>query len=201
MRFLQSIIRRLSDRQLRLAVHSCGLAIVAVIAATGYVTSFAATEDQEDAWQQSIAHDENLLQQQETILFDRENTECELFAMSRRLEELTAMIPNEPEESRFLAQLSALADESQLSIQNFRPGPPEDTHNVKRIRVQLSGAGSYECICTFMDGLQALPRLTHVSRLTIDPVDSSGMYPVQLELSIFFAADGNQDQTRIAQNG
>ncbi|MCP4787262.1 MAG: type 4a pilus biogenesis protein PilO [Fuerstiella sp.] len=120
--------------------------------------------------------------------------------MTNRLDKVTALIPHNPEESLFLAQLSMLADDSTLTIQNFRPGRPEENDRVQRIRVQLTGEGSYEGICKFLDGLRSLPRLTHVSKLQIDPITVSGTYPLDMELSIFFAAGSDSAATKVAIN-
>jgi len=123
-----------------------------------------------------------------------------LHAMTQRLDEVTALIPHNPEESLFLAQLSMLADDSALTIKNFRPGPPEENDRVQRIRVRLTGDGSYEGVCAFLDGLRSLSRLTNVSRLEISPLTVAGTYPFNMELSIFFTADSGNVVRRVAIN-
>lgn len=198
MKIIGSLTEKMSTRQLAGAMHATGTAVIAVILAVGYTTGYSSVESNEAEWIDTIHENQSLLQRSQQIEDERNLTECELFALTRRLEELNALIPDTRDESSFLAQLAALADEADLDIQNFRPGPAEDSHNLKRIRVQLTGAGSYECICTFLDGLQALPRLTHVSRMKIDPLNATNQYPVEMELSIFFAADSGERPVRTA---
>ncbi|MEO2030220.1 MAG: type 4a pilus biogenesis protein PilO [Fuerstiella sp.] len=171
----------------------------AVIAAAGCLF-YAATIDEAQRWKASIGVDSEILEQQESLVAARETTERELEAMTQRLEKVTALIPHNPENSLFLEQLAKLAEDSVLNIQNFRPGPPEENDRIQRIRVQLAGEASYESICTFLEGLRSLPRLTHVSMLHIDPRTATGTYPLQMELSIFFAADSDSAKTRVAIN-
>ncbi|MCA9051724.1 MAG: hypothetical protein KDA89_23460, partial [Planctomycetaceae bacterium] len=83
---------------------------------------------------------------------------------------------------------------------NFRPGRPEDSNHVRRIRVQMTGQASYECLCRFLDGLHGLPRLTQVSRMMIEPATAAGTYPIEMEISIFFAADNaKEEHAKVAQ--
>ena len=123
----------MTSGQLRLLVHGVGMAVVLAIVATGYMISFSSTEDQAAVWNTSIEANASLLKQRQSIQETRDQTETELAEMSQRLDDLTAMIPTSPEESRFLAQLAALAREADLNIRNFRPGPAEETHNVNQI--------------------------------------------------------------------
>jgi Tfp pilus assembly protein PilO len=188
-----------SLKQRRITVHAVGLVVSAAIAAAGYLFC-SATSNEEQQWKTSIRADSELLEQQPALVTARKNTERDLNTMTQRLDEVTALIPLDPEESLFLAQLSELATESVLTIHNFRPGPPEENDRVQRIRVQLTGEGSYQGICTFLHGLRTLPRLTHVSNLHIDPITIKGTYPLSMELSIFFAANAGGTVTRVAIN-
>ena len=196
---LTKIFESLAPSQLRAAVHVTGAIVTLLIAAAGYSIGFVSDTNQETTWKNSIESGQELLKIREQIAQDRDIAECELFAMTRRLEELTALIPNNPESSRFLAQLAHLGAESELGIENFRPGPPETTDNMRRIRVQLSGTGRYESICRFLDGLQTLPRLTRVAKLQVDPPGENGLYSVSMDLLIFFAAN-QLASTKVARN-
>lgn len=210
MKHLTGQLQHLSPTKLRLFVHGIGVLITVSILSVSYFLFLTSSESREAVWTSSIDADRALIAQRDEIRSARELAECELFAMSQRLDELTALIPHTPDESRFLAELAELAGHTGLVIRNFRPGPPEEAGSpdhpaaaarangaaesspLQRIRVNLSGAGSYEGICRFLDGLQALPRLTHVSRLDVIPEAGSQLYPVELELSIFFAAQTTQ---------
>ena len=190
---LKRKMARLSRQTLLLVVHTTGIAVTLLIAGAGYVTSFATTQARAEDCQQSILENSMLLDKADMIVRRRDLAETEVAALSSRLRELTSMIPDAPLESQFLAQLTALSEECQLSIRDFQPGPVEQTENLKQIRVRLSGHGSWECVCRFLDGLQALPRLTHISRLKMTHGEESGVYPVDMELTIFFAGDSADD--------
>ena len=199
---LKKKLARLSRRTLLLAVHATGLAVTLLIAGAGYLTSFATTQARAEVCQQSISENAMLLDKADMIVRRRDLAETEVAALSSRLRELTSMIPDAPLESQFLAQLTALSEECQLSIRDFQPGPVEQTENLKQIRVRLFGHGSWECVCRFLDGLQALPRLTHISRLKMAHGEESGIYPVDMELTIFFASDCPDDSlVSLAEGG
>ena len=199
MKIVSKIFELLPQAQLRLAVHTVGAGVMLLIAAAGYSFYSGSDSEQEVAWRYEIESGTELLSSRDRITEERDLAESEFLAMTTRLEELTALIPNTAESSHFLAQLAQLGGESKLEIQNFRPGPPEATRNVQQITVQLSGAGRYESICHFLSGLQTLPRLTRVGRLEISPVNEDGLYPVRMELSIFFAAD-KRASLKVASN-
>ncbi len=196
---IESITQKTSLKQIRLIVHGVGLmgAVCIPVLACQFFNCADPARMQELA--ASIKRDTDLFEERDEVVENFEQAECELFALSQRLEDLKTQIPNTPEESRFLAQLTQLAEESKLGIQNFRPGRAEDSNHLKRIRVQLKGIGTYECLCQFLNGLSSLPRLTQVSTLHVDPADIAGRYPVTMELSIFFAeTQGNT--TKVALN-
>jgi Tfp pilus assembly protein PilO len=189
----------LSLKQRRITVHAVGLVVSAAIAGAGCLFC-SATTGEEQQWKTSISADSELLERQESLNTARDETEQELYTITQRLDRVTALIPLDPEEAPFLAQLSKLADESVLTTQNLHFGQPEENDRVQRIRVRLTGEGKYKSICTFLHGLRTLPRLTHVSRLNIGPITAKDTYPLSMELSIFFAADSRGAVTRVATN-
>lgn len=186
-----NIIRRTTDsltsQQLRIASNAVGLLVLVMIVCVGYFFNLTTTEGQLVDLQEQLNSDRQVLELKDAIVRTQETAECELFAMTERLDELTDMIPETPQESRFLAQLSQLAESACLQISDFRPGPAEDGETLKRIEVRLSGTGSYVCLCEFLHGLDSLPRLTHVSELIVSPVNADGVYPISMSLAIFFA--------------
>lgn len=188
MNLIRPITDSLTSKQLKIASHAIGLLVLSLILSLGYFFNLTTTEDQLVTLQEDVNSDRQVLELSDAIVRTKETAECELFAMSQRLDELTDMIPETPQESRFLAQLSQLAESACLQISDFRPGPVEDDEALKRIEVRLSGAGSYICLCDFLHGLHSLPRLTHVSELAISPINEEGVYPISMSLAIFFAA-------------
>ncbi|MDG2128383.1 MAG: type 4a pilus biogenesis protein PilO [Fuerstiella sp.] len=187
----------LSLKQRRITVHFVGLVVSAAIATAGSLFC-STTSNEQQQWKNSILADSELLEQQSTLVAAGKITERDLHTMTQRLDEVTALIPVHPEKGQFLEQVSKLAAESVLIMQNFDPGSPEENDRVQRIRVLLTGEASYKGICAFLHGLKTLPRLTHVSDLHISPITTEGRHPVSMELSIFFAADSRSVVTRVA---
>lgn len=197
MNIIRPITDSLTSQQLKIVSHGIGLFVLSLIVCLGYFFNLTTTEDQLVSLQKDVSADRQLLELKDAIVRTQETAECELFAMTQRLDELTDMIPETPQESRFLAQLSQLAESASLEISDFRPGPVEDGEALKRIEVRLSGAGSYVCLCEFLHGLHSLPRLTHVSELAISTINEDGLYPISMSLAIFFAE--SKTPTKVAK--
>lgn len=200
MKLLNPVFRSIKPAHLAIAIHLTGFSVAVMIVIMGYSLLNVSQGNNESEWLTTIQDGSRLIEQREALVAMKELNECELFDHTVQLEELNALIPYRPESSRFLAQLAELADGCELNIQNFRPGTAEQSESLQRIRVLLTGTGSWQCVCRFIHGLHALPRLTRITKLQIDPLNSEQNYPVQMELSIFFAAEDNT-VTRIARNG
>ena len=181
-------------KKLQWIIHACGAVSVGLTAMVAYWLFFIQTESYARTWQQTYETDTELINQEHEIHNQLQDARQELEQLEERLSELTALIPDRPEESHFLAQLSELAATTGLQIRDFRPGDSEQSNQVHQLSVQLTGSGDYECLCHFLDGIQSLERLTHVSRLKVDPAAEDGLHPVDMKLTIFFANDSSVTQ-------
>ena len=187
---------QLTRQQLRLCIHATGALITVSMIAAAYSFALRPADVEIAEAYESLEASRKIVQNRDAIIADAETAACERYATEQRLKELLALIPNRPEESRFLSQLSELAASCELDIQRFLPSAPEADQRVNRIRVQLDGAGTYDSLCRFLDGLHSLQRLTQVTELAIDNSSQTADYNVHLELSIFFADDS---KTKVAQ--
>ncbi|MEZ6052687.1 MAG: type 4a pilus biogenesis protein PilO [Planctomycetaceae bacterium] len=113
-----------------------------------------------------------------------------------RLEELLTRIPESPRESEFLAQLTQLARQSGMTISQYTPGKAQQEKTHADLEVSLQADASYESICRFLYGLADLPRLCHVTSLSLAaPAPEQTIYPVEMTLRIFYTPfDRNQNE-------
>lgn len=106
----------------------------------------------------------------------------------RQYEAALARVPNSPDESRFLENLSALAAETRLEIRDYRPGSTVQQERSSAIEVQIHTDGEYEQVCRFLAGLANLPRMCKVSQVGISgPAAPGGSCALDVNLQLIFA--------------
>jgi Tfp pilus assembly protein PilO len=114
----------------------------------------------------------------------------ELAAARKQAIELNSRIPDEPREADFLAQVSQLADQVGLQIQDYRPGTVTSEQNYSTMQVELICQGDYASICSFVDRLAELPRFSTVVQLQIEGKDEQKQYSAKLSLKLYYAVEG-----------
>jgi Tfp pilus assembly protein PilO len=117
----------------------------------------------------------------------------DLAAARRQSEELKKRIPDEPREADFLAQVTHLADEVGLRIQDYRPGTVSEKTSYSVLQVELIGEGDYASICSFLSRLPGLARHSIVRRLQIVSDNKQKGYLLSMSLQLCFAVQGQPD--------
>ena len=93
-----------------------------------------------------------------------------------------------PQESRFIAQLTDLAEEFGLDVSNVRPGGVSLHGTFGVLELQASCDGSYNGLCSFLAALNEMPRICHVSGMNVVAVDQqTGNLRFELKLQLLFA--------------
>lgn len=111
-----------------------------------------------------------------------------------RLKTLLDGIPESVQDSQFLGQVATLARESDLLLEQFRPGSIEKVGDYQQLEIELTASGTHTSICRFLDGLQRLPRMCRVPELHIDASRETEVFPVSLKVLIFFAPDESKEK-------
>ena len=126
--------------------------------------------------------------------------------VSEKLKEVTTRIanvqrrvPQTSDEGDFLHQLTQLAGNEKLAIKEYNPGKAEARNGYAEMQVTLKGEGSFGSICTFVDRLNKLARLSKIKELTLEAEDSRDEYPMTATLVIYFALRGSDAES--AQEG
>ena len=94
--------------------------------------------------------------------------------VSEKLKEVTTRIanvqrrvPQNADEGDFLHQLTQLAGDEKLAIKEYSPDKPETKNGYAEMQVTLQGEGSFGSICTFVERLNKLARLSKIKELTL----------------------------------
>ncbi len=98
--------------------------------------------------------------------------------------------PDQPQEAEFLAQITELADDVGLEIQDYRPMEKRRRERYSLLTVDLISAGPYASIGRFLDGLPRLPRHCTVEQLQISSKPDLGSCEARMTLRLYFGAQG-----------
>ncbi len=175
------------------AMHAAG---IAVCLATCLVTYFFVFRPIVEAANDSAAGSEQLqqlLRSAPRVRTEFAETNHLATEAGRRAAEAEQKLPAQPHEADFLAEISNLAHETGLRIQDYRPGAIKSANSCSQMEIGVVGQGTYESICRFLDGLTRLPRLSTLSRLEIKSQDADGGHVVSLRMMIYFGAKKTAD--------
>jgi Tfp pilus assembly protein PilO len=110
--------------------------------------------------------------------------------VTTRIAEVQRRVPREANAGEFLKEVTQLASSEQLGIKDFSPEKPQTRSGYAEMEVTLKGAGSFASICSFVDRLSKLQRLSKVKNLTLSTGDGTNEYPMTATLIIYFGLQG-----------
>ena len=122
--------------------------------------------------------------------------QAELARLEASAEAARQRIPETPQESEFLAQLSQAARDKGFAIDNFTRGSVTvlDTHS--QLQVRLTGEGDYASICGFFEKLVSFSRVATVKQMNLRVPADSEVYPLDMTLTLYFGARAPQGGDR-----
>ena len=167
-------------------LHAGGLLLTAAIFAIALI-AYQSFDRDRDRLDRQISAMSRFLNTGDEIHFDHRDLNQRLSVMEGRLTDLMTRIPAARNESDFLAQLTELAHQYKLKIQNYRPGVVFEKEKYSEMEIKLSAEGSYQSCCRFLAGLESLPRLCRITHLNISAPDDAEIYPIEMTLRIYFA--------------
>jgi len=130
---------------------------------------------------------ERLLASEEQLRQEHARRGEELAAAREQAALLKDRIPDEPRETEFLAQVSQLAGESGVTIQDYRPGVVTPKGAYSTMPVNLACVGGHQGICGLVHGLRELPRHSTMVRLEIDSREPTKHYGLNMSLGLYVA--------------
>lgn len=180
-------------------LHYAGVLLTVICASIGYsflhapaVQTIADTAARIDGVVQSVKN-APVIRSQHKVVSEK------LKEVTTRIANVQRRVPQTSDEGDFLHQLTELAGNEKLAIKEYNPGKAEARNGYAEMQVTLKGAGSFGSICTFVDRLNKLARLSKVKELTLDAEGSETDYPMTATIVIYFALRGNDAES--AQEG
>jgi len=173
-------------------LHYAGLLVTVVTTAVGY--SYLHAPAVREISETSARIDDLLLSVKNApVMREQHQVESEkLNKVTDRIANLQRRVPREASHVEFLKQVTQIAAAGHLMIKGFQPGKPEIKAGYSEMQVKLSGQGSFSSVCTFLDGLTKLTRLSKVKDLTLSAADEGSDYPMTATLVIYFGLRGKE---------
>jgi Tfp pilus assembly protein PilO len=173
-------------------LHYAGVLVTVLCVAAGYSWVHASTIDR-IADTSARIEELNLLVQNTPLMREQHRKVSDkLSEVTSRITEVQRRVPRDADAGGFLKQVTKLAGEQQLAIQDFTPEKPVNRSGYAEMQVTLRGAGSYASICTFFDRLSKLKRLSKVKDLTLTAEGDATEYPLTATLVIYFALSSKE---------
>ena len=109
-----------------------------------------------------------------------------LAELLERVEVVNRRIPDQPREGEFLASLSRLAQQHNVTIEDFRRGRMTEapTHSV--VSVSVTARASHGSLCALVDSVANLPRLAELTNLEVESDGDRDGYPVTLSYDLYY---------------
>ncbi len=116
-----------------------------------------------------------------------------LSQVTTRIANLQRRVPSDADVGSFLKEVTELAGAGHLMIKDFHPEKPEVKPGYAEMQVTLRGQGSFGDICTFLDQLAKLTRLSKIKDLSLSVADNAAEYPMTATLVIYFGLRGSDE--------
>lgn len=123
----------------------------------------------------------------------------------KRLERLLAYvddvnrrIPDKPQENEFLADITRLAGECGLVIEDFRRGKTIETPTHSAVSVEITTHGDHTGICKLINSVAELPRLVELTDLAIENDGADGHYPVNMAYLLYYGMVTTTSEPQVA---
>ncbi|MEX0818122.1 MAG: type 4a pilus biogenesis protein PilO [Pirellulaceae bacterium] len=135
-----------------------------------------------------IAHLETLLETARDTGREFARLQAELARLEASAEAARQRIPEMPQESEYLAQISQAANETGLAIQNFNRGAVTEFATHSQLQIRLTGQGDYASICGFLDEITTFSRVATVTQMNLQIPTESEIYPLDMTMTLYYGA-------------
>lgn len=104
-----------------------------------------------------------------------------------RVADVVKRMPDEPRDDEFLADISRLAAEHGVRIEDFRRGSVSEATTHASVTVMLTARATYAGLCGLVNAIDELPRLAELDALSVSSDPQSDEYPVKLQYTLYYA--------------
>jgi Tfp pilus assembly protein PilO len=172
-------------------LHCAGLVLVLICGSLGYTLVYERAEGSIAEMAASIQELRLSVQNAPTIRRTHEQLTQRLEGLKADMTALQQRVPREADAGKFLRELTAIAEDEALEINDFQPDKPINKKGFTELEVTLAGQGDFKSICMFLDRLNKLSRLSKVKNLNISASEAANKLPMSATLVIYFGLRGS----------
>jgi Tfp pilus assembly protein PilO len=104
---------------------------------------------------------------------------------------LQQRVPQIADAGKFLGDVSSIAHEENLNINEIQPDKPIVKDGFTEMEVKLTAQGDYKSICSFFHRLNDLSRLSKVKNLDVSSPGTTEKLPMTATIIIYFGLRGS----------
>jgi Tfp pilus assembly protein PilO len=171
------------------AVHACGAAIGLALVALAYQCVYAPMRREIDDRKLRIESITGLAARGEAVSRDHREMKDRLSVLTAAAAHTRRRMPKELSAGDFVEQMTRLAAELDLEVEQCQTGPPQiqDTHATIEVSCRL--VGSYASMCRYLAAVDQLPQISNVWRLEVTRTPDPKAYPVQVTFQLYYQVD------------
>jgi Tfp pilus assembly protein PilO len=130
-----------------------------------------------------------LFQRADELKNARDDLHKKALALKSDVETIREKIPDSPDETLFLRQISELAAVSGVMINDYRPGAEMKLEKHSEKEVTISCLGTYRGICQMLANLEHLPRVAKVYNLSITASnEANDLRSVEIRIRLLYGS-------------
>ena len=122
-----------------------------------------------------------------------------LAELLQRVEQVRQRVPEQAEEGEFLANVSRLARTHKIQINDFKRGASTAKDDHSSTQVTITGAGAHADLCRFLEAIEQLPRVAHLTQMSVNSKADRDGYPIVLSYALYFGKQAESDTTRVTR--
>jgi Tfp pilus assembly protein PilO len=128
----------------------------------------------------------------------REHRELQerLKALESAVSQTRQRMPRRHSTQEFIENITQLAISNGMEVELCSAAAPETFKTHTRVEVTCRINGSYASVCRFLADVDQLTQISRVSSFSIESVEKSGVYPVQVVFQLYYRAELNDTELR-----
>ena len=186
----------------QLLLHGAGCAILVVVSLVYFLLVHRPMVLSRRADGERAAQLTSLVRQSPQVVKENRLVNEHLVSLHETIAQVRRHVPRTASEGSFLADVTRIAEQEGLRITDYRRGRSVSEATHSRIDLGLKCLGTYEGLCRFLNQLEQLPRVSTVTQLTLQSVDSQPPYPFEIRLVLYFdLADSTRNESAESSQG
>ncbi len=182
-------------------MHGTGMLTIVVCGVVFYFVVYAPLESRREQDEERARHVQRLIEDADDVFAEHERMSAAVDKFADRAASVRRRIPDDPNETEFLKTVTQAAKDTGLEIRDYRRGRVEAKERHWQLEITVSGAGTYESICRFLDRIEAMPRITKVKTLAITSSAQSEVYPADITFVLYFGLQQESAPAKEARRG